>query len=263
MEAMYSQLVFHPPRPLLTQASAGIEEPAPTEGVDRRVDALCTRMARATGGPCVVYAPSRTLGDLKVLLLHGNAENVVSCGPLASQLAAALGAPTYVPEWPGYWAGAPPASEGGTLATSRAAMDALILEGHPVLVVGYSLGSAAALHAACGVRPGAPPVYVALVAPLLSALATQLGRSSGTARLSFLYAPFDAFRTEGLARSLSVPALVIHGARDDVVPPAHGKRLSELARAVFKEVADADHDTVRLGVAATVAEWLDPLRGSQ
>ena len=82
----------------------------------------------------------------------------------------------------------------------------------PLVIVGYSLGSAPAMHVAAHERMRSKTMMVVLFAPLLSAISVFF-RSS---KLSFLYSAMDLFKTEANARALAHHAIICHGTDDDV-----------------------------------------------
>lgn len=225
MERLIASRVFHPRRPL---------PEFPCDGVD--ADAVCDA-ARRAGVACAVFR--HTNPALTLLFFHGNAEDLETCAPYAEELRDAFAATVYVCEYPGYWR--PPGaakpveqpSEEGVYVAARVALAAVREHAPslPVAVMGYSLGSAAAIHAVAEAQDGA--IMLILVAPLLGALATALGNS---APLAFLYRPLDMFRTDRTAARVTGPAIVCHGTkarnitpRDARNPDSPGSRASAAA----------------------------------
>ena len=183
---------------------------------------------------------------------RGGAQDLELSAPHAAELRDACAANVYVVEYPGYarFAGRAHAepTEAGVYAAADVARAAVRRHNAhlPLLIFGYSLGTAPATHAAAA---GDGDELLVLVAPLLGAMATQLARSPAAASLSFVYGALDMFRTEGAARRVRGPALVCHGSDDAVVPVAHGRRLAYVMgpspKCVFRELSGATHDDAR------------------
>jgi predicted esterase len=196
----------------------------------------------------------------------GNAENLHLCAEFAATVRKECCATTYVLEYPGYFVNA----EAGTQAPSEAAIKqaaaalASRLAGQPLplLLMGYSLGSAAAVHAATCDPVRATNAMLVLMAPLLGGLRTFMS----VGLLASLVGTFDVFRTDAAASTLALKScMVFHGTEDKVVPCWHGQRLAEALRAhtpstQFWAMPDTNHDTVREKAlplfGAGVRKWL-------
>ncbi len=170
---------------------------------------------------------STPLGDDAVhvvLFLHGNAGHI---GHRAWRLATfrALGWGVMLPEYRGFGGNPGRPSERGLLADARAALAALLAMGiapSRVLLWGESLGSGLAVRLAVEQSVGA----VLLEAPYTSI--------TDIARARFRFVPvrwllrdrFDSLRWIGRVRA---PVLVMHGARDRIIPVAMARALYEAA----------------------------------
>jgi len=158
-----------------------------------------------------------------VLLLHGNAGNIGDRVPHVAVLAAA-GFDVLAFDYRGYGRSSGRPSELGTYHDARAAN--ALLRGRPgidparVLYLGESLGGAVALALAVE----APP------AGLLQSAFTSV---RDMARLHYPFIPRavvpDAYPSLRLIRRLNTRLLVLHGARDSIVPLMHGEELFEAA----------------------------------
>ena len=131
----------------------------------------------------------------------------------------------------------------------------------PLLVFGYSLGTAPAIHVAASPKLRDRPVMLVLVAPLLSAMGTRFAKTDNGAAWSFLYSAFDVFKTEHAARGVEHHTIICHGTQDEAVPFAHGAKLSKTIKgSTFCPIQDAHHDTVRTEalpyIALDVSKWL-------
>lgn len=194
----------------------------------------------------------------RVVVLHGNAGEALH----RTYLRDVLQAPGLPPvdvlllEYPGYGprAGAP--SEPGIVAAVTGAVDQLGA-GPPVLLVGESLGSAAAALAAAE-RPGVAGLL--LVTPVASV--TSLARRHYPWAPSFLVR--DPFRADQALPRYAGPVAFLVAGRDEVAPP-------DLARALVAarsgpkrswEEPGATHNTLRYRPGDPVwAEILDFLLG--
>ncbi len=109
-----------------------------------------------------------------------------------------------------------------------------------VVYYGESLGSAVAIALAVE----QPPAALVLEAPFssLSDMATALYGSPGLARLARSHWP-----SRERIVNVAAPLLILHGAKDQLVPPAQGRALFEAAASPdkrFYEVPGAGHETV-------------------
>jgi fermentation-respiration switch protein FrsA (DUF1100 family) len=159
-----------------------------------------------------------------VLFCHGNAGSVIDRLANARLLAAA-GLDVLLFDYRGYGRSSGRPSEAGTRADARAARAALLdRDGvHPARVVlfGESLGGAVALRLAVD----EPPAAVVLQSTFTSVRAMAAAHYKVIPR--FLVP--GAYPSLSLVPDLRAPLLVIHGARDEIVPVAQGRELYEAA----------------------------------
>jgi uncharacterized protein len=159
-----------------------------------------------------------------VLLCHGNAGNVGDRLPHVALLSAA-GFDVLAFDYRGYGRSTGRPSEDGTHRDARAARDALLrqdgVDAARVLYLGESLGGAVALALAVEL----PPAGLILQSTFTSV--------RDMARLHYPFIPRalvpDAYPSLRLIRRLRAPLLVLHGARDRIVPLMHGEALFEAA----------------------------------
>jgi hypothetical protein len=223
--------MFLPPQPLFT---------FPQDLDDDRdvIPQLCSDVyfKHEIASICVTYegVPKHT-----VIFFHGNNDNLPKLIGYAKRLSAELKSDVYVMEYPGYSTGRGPPTEAGCYASaSKFAAAVKDAARAPVVVMGYSMGCAPALHAACEVKAAA----VLLVAPFVSALAVGLRLSEWQLPWSAALAPIDVFCTLPMARKLPCPLLVMHGTRDNVVPLEHGTRVRLAAKdSEFYPLLEASH----------------------
>jgi pimeloyl-ACP methyl ester carboxylesterase len=197
-----------------------------------------------------------------VLLAHGNAGNVSHRLDRVLLLQAKLGAAVLLFDYRGYGRSEGSPDEEGTYRDARAAHGFLVEEKRVpperLVLFGESLGSAVALDLAL-CRPCRALV---LESPFVSVPAM--------ARAVYPYLPLWPFvrtRYDNLAKAsrLSVPLLVLHGERDEIVPLSQGRRVFEAAPGPkrFFAIPHAGHnDTYLVGGDAyweVVRDFLDTL----
>ena len=159
-----------------------------------------------------------------VLLCHGNAGSVADRVPHARLLSAA-GFDVLVFDYRGYGRSSGRPSEEGTYEDARAARAAVLARGgvdaSRLLFLGESLGGAVALRLALE----HPPAALILQSAFTSV--------RDVAAVHYPFVPRalvpDAYPSLHLVRDLRAPLLVLHGARDEIVPPAQGQDLFDAA----------------------------------
>jgi uncharacterized protein len=169
-----------------------------------------------------VEAEGDSLGH--VLLCHGNAGNVGDRA-LHAKLLAAAGFDVLVFDYRGYGRSSGRPDEQGTYRDARAARAALLREpgvdSSRLVYLGESLGGAVALALALEHPPHA------LV------LQSTFTGIRDMARLHYPVIPAvlvpDAYPSLRLISQLRAPLLVVHGERDEIVPPSHARALFEAA----------------------------------
>ena len=164
----------------------------------------------------------RPIGHL--LLCHGNAGNVGDRVVHAALLTAA-GLDVLLFDYRGYGRSSGRPSEEGTYLDARAARDALLgrpgVEPSRVFYLGESLGGAVALALALE----SPPAGLVLQSAFTSI------RDLSRQHYPFVPAALvpNAYPSIDLIHGLRAPLLLLHGDRDEIVPAAHARRLSEAA----------------------------------
>jgi hypothetical protein len=159
-----------------------------------------------------------------VLHCHGNAGNVADRAPHARLLAAA-GFDVLLFDYGGYGRSRGRPGERETYADARAARAALLaregVDPARTLYLGESLGAAVALDLAVA----QPPAGLILQSPFTSV--------RDIARVHYPWVPRplvpDAYPSLQRITGLRAPLLILHGARDSVVPLMHGEELFRAA----------------------------------
>lgn len=217
----------------------------------------------ARGGASGVKARAR----LTILFLHGNAENVALCLPLAP-LVHARGDNLLLLDYRGYGRSGGSPSETGIGRDGEAAL--AYLRSRPdvdpggLVVWGRSIGTTVAVRLAAADRELAG---VILESSFTSAL--DLLREGGH-RLLYLMAHLGSYRFDQASAmtAVSAPLLVIHGTRDEVIPFRLGRKLYDLApgRKEFVAIEGGGHnDLLALHggeLWGAVSRFLDTLNGA-
>jgi uncharacterized protein len=202
-----------------------------------------------------LQAPAGSPSRPPLVFFHGNGENLATlriAGTLDRLVE--LGSPVLVLDYPGYGRSEGRPSEAALTAAGAAAFRWLATQqGRPVVGVGWSLGAAVAVQAAAA----EPDAVAGLV--LWSAwddLPTLAARHFP--RWLVRLALRERWDSLAAACRFAGPVLQAHGARDELIPPEHGRRLHAVLRQPepFVEVAGAGHndllgrDEVWRGLAA-------------
>ena len=172
----------------------------------------------ATGGGdtvAAVYLPTPGAA-VTVLFAHGNAEDL---GDLRAYLEAyrALGVSVLAFDYPGYGMSTGTPSETGAYAAVDAAYDYLaphLPDGGAIVAHGRSLG-------------GAVMVDLAARRPVAGLVVESSFVSAYRVMTGIPLLPVDQFRSLKKLADVEAPVLVIHGTRDEVIAPWHGRRLAE------------------------------------
>lgn len=200
-----------------------------------------------------------------ILVCHGNAGNVSHRLHRAREMQRRLGASVLLFDYRGYGRSEGSPDEHGTYRDARAAHRyATETKGVPpedVVLFGESLGAAVAAQLALE----KPARALVLESPFTSI--------PDMARVAYPFlppvGPFIRTRYETLAKAprLSLPLLVLHGERDEVVPIAQGRRVFEAAGGPkrFVTIPDAGHNDTYLAGGQSYwdafAAFLDSVAG--
>jgi uncharacterized protein len=192
-------------------------------------------------------------GERALIWCHGNAGNISHRLENARRLVDALGMDILLFDYRGYGLSGGRPDEQGLYLDSVAAYGEARRRGFEpaqIVLFGRSLGAAVATELARR-RPAAALI---LESPFLSIPAM--------ARAVYPFVPSFLVRTqfdnEAKIGRLDVPILIIHGARDEIVPLAHGRRLYEAAAPPkrFFEIPGAGHnDTYIVGGQEYLEVW--------
>jgi uncharacterized protein len=161
-----------------------------------------------------------------VLFFHGNGENLetVRWAGVFEEMGE-LGVAVFAADFPGYGRSVGTSTEEGLIATGDAAV-AWAQKQHPerpVVVAGWSLGAALAI-ATVDRHPETVRGLIAL-SPWTTLAEVARGIFPEVAVRMMLKEHYDS---RSAARRVRVPALVVHGEMDDLIPVAHGKEISSV-----------------------------------
>ena len=194
-----------------------------------------------------------------ILMFHGNAGTIADRLENAQLMITQLGASVYLLEYPGYGDSEGRPSEESLFAAGEAALTfARERAGtRPLVLFGRSLGGAVAIHLAAREPQSKGRIDALIVESGFTSLA-ELGRALGFP----VAAPLLPYRFDSLGAiaGVTVPILVLHGDRDEIVPFSMGERLFDAAIAsrsrAFYTISGAGHnDTVFVGGAEYWRAW--------
>ncbi len=192
-----------------------------------------------------IPADGRGLG-VTVLHFHGNAGTIADRLPVYLDLRDA-GVSVLAAEYRGYGDSEGSPSEDGLLGDGRAAYAEALRRaegrGDRLVVGGRSLGGAVAVQTAADAPAGTlAGLWIESTFTDLPSMAARSGIPMG--------AHLVAYRFDSIGRigSIRAPLLIFHGARDELIPHAHGEALAAAATAGggaarFVSLPGADHNT--------------------
>lgn len=214
--------------PLLDAFARASLYPAPSIAVPSPPPAPLTevRLDTERGDSVIAWAGGADAppGEPLVLFFHGNGENLATLHLAgAFDELAALGVAYLAIDYPGYGNSSGRPSEEGLAAAADAAL-AWATERprqRPVVACGWSIGAAVAV----GLTARHPGDTAALIALSPWSSLPELARRYFPGPLVRL-ALADRYDSLTAAPAVAVPALVIHGRRDAIIPAEHGRRLA-------------------------------------
>lgn len=188
--------------------------------------------------PLSFFAAAPAPGMPVLVFFHGNGDIAASgFDPLAPYVARGYGA--VVAEYPGYGGNAGRPTEPGLVRAGRATVRwaATTWPGHGLVLWGESLGTGVAIAA----RDAGPVAGLVLDSPFTSIREIARRRFPAAPVALLLRSPFDSLAR--LATGPAIPALVLVGGGDGIVPPDMGPRVAAGTRCaatvlrVFPDVA--------------------------
>ena len=181
---------------------------------------------RALGvAPLVFFTAAPAPGMPILVFFHGNGDIAASgFGLLQPYVERGYGA--VITEYPGYGGNPGRPTETGIVRAGRAYVRwaAAAWPGHRLVLWGESLGTGVAIAA----RDAAPVAGLILDSPFTSIREIAQRRFPIVPMRLLLRSPFDSLRR--LAHGPAIPALILVGGRDDVVPPDMGPKVAAATR---------------------------------
>ncbi len=190
---------------------------------------------------------TRSDATYTLLLSHGNGSDLGSMRPIINQWHQ-LGFNVFAYDYRGYGLSDGSPTETGIYRDVEAAYRYLRnqgVAGDRIIPYGISLG-------------GAPSIHIAATQPVaglvLEATFTSIFRV--VTRVS-LY-PFDKFPNLQRLRDVSVPIVIFHGTKDEIIPFSHGQQLAQVhpQRTEFVAITNGTHNDLPLVEADTLAQAL-------
>ena len=188
-----------------------------------------------------------------VVLFHGNAGNISHRLDYA-RMFSGLGYDTLLVDYRGYGRSTGSPSEEGTYRDAAASWRWLVdtkgIPANEITVFGESLGGAVA----CWLAERQKPRALVLASTFTSV--PDLGAEAYRFLPVRLLSRFK-YDTRACVARVEAPVLVVHSARDDIIPYAHGRRLYDAAREpkAFLEIEGGHND----GFVFTRPEWVKGL----
>lgn len=188
----------------------------PPASYDRELSGL-VRLRSADGETIAARWVETPGASIAVLFAHGNAEDIGHGAPHADRYAR-LGVSILAFDYPGYGLSTGRSSEEGAYAAADAAYrwlrDERGFAPEAIIVHGRSLGAAVLVDLASREPVGGVVIESGFV-------------SAYRVMTRFPILPMDQFTSLAKMPAVRAPVLVIHGARDEVIAPWHGRRLLE------------------------------------
>jgi fermentation-respiration switch protein FrsA (DUF1100 family) len=203
------------------------------------------------------YAPAPP-GQPTLLYFHGNGGGLANRAMrLARYRDAGFG--VFMMSWRGYSGSTGRPTEVDNVADARRAYEHLIALGltpSDIILFGESLGTGVAVQIAAAV----PVAGVILDAPYTSIV--EVG-AQAYPFLPLRWLMVDRYESDQHIAAINAPLLILHGARDPVIPLEMGKRMHTRARepkriVVFPEGRHVDLDTY--GAVDVVRDWSGTLK---
>lgn len=221
----------------------------------------------ATGERIVAWAhadPALPAGRPAVVFLHGNGENLatMSMSGTFDELAR-LRVAWMAIDYPGYGRSTGDPSEKGVMAGADAAVSWLRERhpGRPLVLCGWSLGAAAAIGTAARYSEQAEHVRGLIALSPWTSL-SDVGRLHfpGFMVQSMLKERYDS---RAAAQKVRMPALVIHGEIDNLIPATQGKEIAAALSGRWVPVPSTGHNDLlaRDEVWMEMERFLDGLEG--
>jgi fermentation-respiration switch protein FrsA (DUF1100 family) len=215
-------------------------------------------MTAPDGARIVAWTAQAPPGRPTLLYFHGNGGGLANRAMrLARYRDAGFG--VFMMSWRGYSGSTGSPTEVDNVADARRAYDHLIAQGlkpSDIILFGESLGTGVAIQVAAAVQ---------VAGVILDAPYTSIAEVGAKAYpfLPVRWLMVDRYESDQYIASINTPLLILHGARDPVIPLEMGQRMHALARepkriVVFPEGRHIDLDTY--GAVDVVRDWIGTLK---
>lgn len=162
-----------------------------------------------------------------IIYLHGNAEDLLSCGYGHTDGFERLGYTVAAVDYPGYGLSEGPFSEAGCYENTHALYEYLVadcgIRPENIAVIGCSLGSGVAVELASTARVGGLVLEVAFYSGAREAV--YMADRVGLGGMQSALMGIGNFPSAARIRTVRCPVLPIHGTSDEIVPFEQGRDL--------------------------------------
>jgi fermentation-respiration switch protein FrsA (DUF1100 family) len=184
-----------------------------------------------------------------ILMFHGNAGNIGHRLPVARMIINYIGCNVFMLEYRGYGLSTGEPDEKGLMVDAQTAIDYLRnraeTRSHKLIIYGQSLGGAVAIKLVAKNQTAGDLVGLILENTFLSMRALIPSLIPPAKYLTYLC--HQVWSSDSVIPSITkVPILFLSGLQDELVPPAHMRKLYELSAAptkVWKPLPGGDHNS--------------------
>ncbi|KKA28641.1 hypothetical protein TD95_001875 [Thielaviopsis punctulata] len=201
-----------------------------------------------------------------VIMFHGNAGNIGHRLPIARMLINYVGCNVFMLEYRGYGLSTGEPDEAGLNVDAQTALDYLRdrheTSTHRYLIYGQSLGGAVSVKLVAqnqGVGDIAGLILENTFLSMRKLIPSVIPMAKYISILCHQVWPSDT-----LISTISIPILFLSGEQDEIVPPAHMRKLHELAKSpkrVWKSFPGGDHNSSVLeeGYFETITDFVNDI----
>ncbi|RYC65364.1 hypothetical protein CHU98_g793 [Xylaria longipes] len=206
-----------------------------------------------------------------VLMFHGNAGNIGHRLPIARMLINSVGCNVFMLEYRGYGLSTGEPDEKGITLDAQTGLDYLRsraeTSNHKLIVYGQSLGGAVSIKLVAKNQQAGDIVGLILENTFISMRALIPSVIPPARYLTMLC--HQIWPSESILPSITeVPILFLSGLQDEIVPPAHMRRLYEVTTTptkIWKPLPGGDHNSSVLeeGYFEAIADFVSNIAGSE
>ncbi|KAI0447738.1 alpha/beta-hydrolase [Xylaria telfairii] len=219
-----------------------------------------------------IRGPKRgRFADCTVLMFHGNAGNIGHRLPIARMIINSIGCNVFMLEYRGYGLSTGEPDEKGITLDAQTALDYLRsraeTRSHKLIVYGQSLGGAVSIKLVAKNQQAGDIAGLILENTFISMRALIPSVIPPARYLTMLC--HQIWPSESILPSITeVPILFLSGLQDEIVPPAHMRRLYEVTTTptkIWKPLPGGDHNSSVLeeGYFETMADFISNIAGGE